>query len=708
MIIRRCRINLPDLFEDQVIEFGHAITLIKGGNGSGKSLLATSIIDSIWGTFKGERLIHEPAASDLSIDTVIETEKGSLLSIQRRDPGNCTLSTISQDEEHIIYAGPLKPADMPLEEYLPQDRDIRDLIEVPDMDQIRTLMHIEASEPAGIGPSPDISAIRKLLVTDETGFNRITDDVSEYRNRQSAGKGIMTRILSLEGERKDIRKQIEFINIRNSRQQRLTRDREEIRHKIEEYNQEIGRLQEESSLLDQMHKNLERVEEISARLEETREKLEEERNLHQSAIQMEKEIGQLFPDFNESHRLDNEYLDQIQERFFHMRNIHQEHDAIRHTVQARKTVIKKLMGFILTGGILFSLLLGIYQPRMVPFFLPVAAAAVFGVSLILGVALLLVNRKDELASLDERFREAEKDLLSFIKGKNMERSDDQITEIYEILMKYFQDVIDYRERHHELLGIRQELKDSGYMESIEKEIGSLMEEEKSLSKAIKGYRKQLIYSDLDELSLTSLNELSMEIDHRINVFYEMIDEQTKIQSRIDQELENLTDEDAILKELEERDASLEKELEELKQIGESLQFLSTVLEEARTSWQKKRMDSLVETAREYYTFLEGGQSRDKIKKSTIRDFIDGKLGREDLGSRISQTLNISFRMALPHFLIDGREPLPLIIDEPYQFMDNERARRFGSLCQDLSEQRQIIILTCRHEEVDRSVIVDID
>jgi uncharacterized protein YhaN len=120
------------------------------------------------------------------------------------------------------------------------------------------------------------------------------------------------------------------------------------------------------------------------------------------------------------------------------------------------------------------------------------------------------------------------------------------------------------------------------------------------------------------------------------------------------------------------------------------------------------MDSLVERAWEYYTFLEGGRSRDKMRRSTIRDFIEGNLGREELGNRISQTLNLSFRMALPHFLIDGREPLPLIIDEPYQFMDDERARRFGSLCQDLSEQRQIIILTCRHEEIDRSVIVDID
>lgn len=708
MKIRRCRASLPDLFEDLVIEFSHGITLIRGGNGSGKTLLATSIVDSIWGTFKGESLIHEPAASDLSMETVFETEQGSRYSIQRRETGNCTLSTISSEEEHILYAGPVKPGNISLQKYLPRDRDIRDLLDVPDMDQVRALINIEASEPAGIGSPPDISAIRRLLVTDESGFNRITDNVSEYRNRQRAGKGIMTRILTLEGERKDIKKQIEFINIRSSRQRRLTKDREEILKKIDEYNQEINRLRKESSILTQMYSSLEKAEEISARLEGTRSELEEEKNLHTSAMQMEKEIGQLFPDFHESYRLDNEYLDQIQERFFHMRNIHQEQDAIKHTLQSRRKLIKKTMGFILGGGSLFSLLLGIYQPKMVPFFLPITAACIFGVSLILGVALLLINRKDELEALEEQFREAEEDLLSFIKGRNMEGSDAQITELYEILMKYFQDVIDYRERRHELQGIRQELKDSSYMESIENEIDSLKKEEKNLRKKIEGYRKQLVYSTIDEISLTSLNEFSLDIDHRITVFQEMIEEQAGIQSRIDRELENLTDEEANLRELEERDAALEAELEELKHIGESLQFLSTTLEEARASWQKQRMDSLVERAWEYYTFLEGGRSRDKMRRSTIRDFIEGNLGREELGNRISQTLNLSFRMALPHFLIDGREPLPLIIDEPYQFMDDERARRFGSLCQDLSEQRQIIILTCRHEEIDRSVIVDID
>ena len=51
------------------------------------------------------------------------------------------------------------------------------------------------------------------------------------------------------------------------------------------------------------------------------------------------------------------------------------------------------------------------------------------------------------------------------------------------------------------------------------------------------------------------------------------------------------------------------------------------------------------------------------------------------------------QIALTDFLIAGDMPLPLVIDDPFQYMDSERIERFKKLIMDVAEKRQVLIFT---------------
>ena len=66
---------------------------------------------------------------------------------------------------------------------------------------------------------------------------------------------------------------------------------------------------------------------------------------------------------------------------------------------------------------------------------------------------------------------------------------------------------------------------------------------------------------------------------------------------------------------------------------------------------------------------------------------------EDLTPPVIHALLISLKFTLSDFIINGETSIPLLIDEPFQFMDDERCNRFRDLVSYISNKRQVIIFT---------------
>jgi len=54
---------------------------------------------------------------------------------------------------------------------------------------------------------------------------------------------------------------------------------------------------------------------------------------------------------------------------------------------------------------------------------------------------------------------------------------------------------------------------------------------------------------------------------------------------------------------------------------------------------------------------------------------------------------IAVKLALTEFMIDAGGALPLILDEPFLYMDDRRAARFRELLEATAPMRQVILLT---------------
>ena len=96
--------------------------------------------------------------------------------------------------------------------------------------------------------------------------------------------------------------------------------------------------------------------------------------------------------------------------------------------------------------------------------------------------------------------------------------------------------------------------------------------------------------------------------------------------------------------------------------------------------------------RQYITTVD-----DDLVKSVIT-------GREDCGvlnTALFHILRLCLKIALSDFLAEDDVHVPLIIDDPFLFMDDRRAANLKELLKTTSEKRQVIVFTQNAQYLDQ-------
>ena len=83
----------------------------------------------------------------------------------------------------------------------------------------------------------------------------------------------------------------------------------------------------------------------------------------------------------------------------------------------------------------------------------------------------------------------------------------------------------------------------------------------------------------------------------------------------------------------------------------------------------------------------------EIDEEIIFDVITKNKIPQEFNPTMVHALLLSIKFSLSDFLKNSRFNLPLIIDDPFQYMDQERIERFKNLIIDISKKRQILIFT---------------
>ncbi|MCO7124949.1 AAA family ATPase [Sporolactobacillus shoreicorticis] len=121
---------------------------------------------------------------------------------------------------------------------------------------------------------------------------------------------------------------------------------------------------------------------------------------------------------------------------------------------------------------------------------------------------------------------------------------------------------------------------------------------------------------------------------------------------------------------------------------------------AKEQYRKERLPRVLREAADYFCLVTAG----RYKKIILRD--DGfivedsngfTLAASQLSRGTAEQLYLSLRLALMQ-VFDGYETLPMIIDDGFVNFDRKRSEMVYTLLKKVSEERQVIVLTCHDNE----------
>lgn len=197
--------------------------------------------------------------------------------------------------------------------------------------------------------------------------------------------------------------------------------------------------------------------------------------------------------------------------------------------------------------------------------------------------------------------------------------------------------------------------------------------------------------DQVETNIDELKEYFKQLGEKILQLKNQVDAKLygkKELNKIEEEIDWLTNEKELLQS---KRNSLETALEVLKESGREL--------------QKDFSPKFQREISQIINRITGGKYTQARPNANLNiNVIDPQTGQavdvEKLSSGTIEQFYLSLRIALANILGEGKENLPLIIDEAFVQYDDYRVRNVLEFLFELSNERQIIIFTCQNRELD--------
>jgi uncharacterized protein YhaN len=146
------------------------------------------------------------------------------------------------------------------------------------------------------------------------------------------------------------------------------------------------------------------------------------------------------------------------------------------------------------------------------------------------------------------------------------------------------------------------------------------------------------------------------------------------------------------------------ELCEAAQRWASIVLAEKLLERAIEDFQREHQPAVLEEARRLFTRMTHGKYVD-IRSAAgdsfwVVDHLDHEKSPSQLSRGAREQLYLAFRLAYVQHYCQTAEPLPVVMDDVLVNFDQERALRTFETLFDLSEEVQIIFLTCHAPTVE--------
>ncbi len=234
---------------------------------------------------------------------------------------------------------------------------------------------------------------------------------------------------------------------------------------------------------------------------------------------------------------------------------------------------------------------------------------------------------------------------------------------------------------------------ANFITLIDKEIEELKRNEKIIKLEID---KDIVSFGNDspiELDIEKVNALILSKNQKIKDLKDNIGQTNSIILQVEEEIRHASRHTAELAALDKEINSIREVLKKLYNFKITIEYIANLLKEAIERREAKQMAELVNKVYEIFHFLTGQQYRNMINEDVIRKVIKGELPNEEMNMSVLHTLLLSLKFAITGIFSELDIDLPLIIDEPFSQMDNQRIDRFKKILDETAAKRQVIIFT---------------
>lgn len=712
MLIRQCIASKPGLLQKE-LSFDDKCTVIYGGNESGKSLIAKAMMDTLWGGLSENSFLNRDVWEDFYMEVVLANSASHYRFIKNGQKyfkvKACNGFTEGFSPELDIFETHLEERNEDTRHMFLKSlktsgcSEVIDLFNKIDLDIFLNIAFLPSPVESASSIKFDYNALMELFLQDSSGYYSLFSHIKKTLNREQNDEldDILNKIFNCERKIKDIEKQKQIFEMKDLRITRLQKERERVYDETRDLKDELFENKLRKTILLRIVEQYKKIEKLSLDKAELKRKIEAEKEKINLAHNLAAEIKKQFPQFSNFNETNINNLNRIEEAY---REVRDAYEAIEDFHLRSKEKKKRFQKAIL-GINVFSIILAVtfYIVNKYAFPLPAivdynlfffGGILIFSsvISIILSIYILVSAGSKELSGLLGKKVDIKRKLKSILDENNISLQEYKLEVVYEFLVQYFEEYGEYSMKISDLLKMQKSLKDGEFIKHIEEDLRTLEKEEEAIKDEI---NMDAVQAGLDGETLTieNINILINEINQKINPSIEKIKDNENIILQVKAEIEESHDLREEINALSNEKKKEESVLKGLNAYKSSLLFIMELFQEAIEKRKEKITGKLIQSANDKFQYITNKQYTDSVNNEIIRDLLTGRLEDKVLKPPVVHLLLLSIKIAITFLLFDFHINLPLIIDEPFQHMDDARINRFREIINEISRSRQVIIFT---------------
>ncbi len=707
MLIRQCNISKPGLFDNRVLEFDEKITVVVGRNNSGKTLLSRVLIDVMYAAHGDGLLLDEKAWENLYLELVVNAGQSEYRIVKNNGKSLAIYSGNCQPDDTIILVDLREgnaESSASIMARLRSDFRAQWLYRFYsriDGQAFCGLSYMPSAFDYDGSPAVFLSGLRSFFVEDDLEFcalrSRIKNFLGEGNNREGFAGDAENELMKLERELKELNRRIEIIELEYSKYEKMIRERRNVEQSIAQKKQEIELIAERKKIGERILENQHRITDLDVSLKSRRHELNEERAASVEIERLEQKSAEIYPQFQGFSELQKSNLKKIQDYYRELRDANEELNEKISLIEKRNNLLKSVVVSLAIASLLAIILvlsgvLLIVSPLKKSLFV----TSLLGFAL-LGVALLLffnvvAGKSRTLADLHLKIEDLGGRIEVLLRENNVKISGLGMEPLYEFLLQYFEEYSEYTELQMDILKLKNMLRDDRDVEGLEREIDLLSKRKDELLGEIEKDRKMLGGDAPLDNSATASLEFVFSLEKKLESLEQEITYDSGLLARIDEEIRAMSFHSDEKKECLEKKKKLVRKIEEHTGKKEAMIFLLEIFNETeQLRWQRIR-EGIARRAEEIFHEMTEKSYITQIESDAFDRLVDG-LPIEGLHRSMIHLFHLSIKIAMTDFLIDFSQPLPLILDDPFLFMDEVRMTRLKEILARISASRQVIIFT---------------